>query len=128
MIFISAMNVLGFLITKAKSEGLLQPLSTRALQHRMPIYVDDVVLFLWPTSEDISMTMNILHVFEEASGLRNNAQKNSVFPICCGELERERERVGTTHAITWRVAICHDRYADLFSYNSRPSNLGIKGC
>jgi hypothetical protein len=93
MIFISAMNVLGFLITKAKSEGLLQPLSTRALQHRMPIYVDDVVLFLWPTSEDISMTMNILHVFEEASGLRNNAQKSSVFPIRCGEVERERELV-----------------------------------
>jgi hypothetical protein len=39
------------------------------------------------------MTMNILHVFEEASGLRNNAQKSSVFPIRCGEVERERELV-----------------------------------
>jgi hypothetical protein len=60
MLFILAMDVLGFLIAKAKSEGLLQTLSSRALQHRVSFYADDVVLFLWPTSEDISITMDIL--------------------------------------------------------------------
>jgi hypothetical protein len=49
MLFILAMDVLGFLIIKAESEGLLQPLSTRVLQHRVSFYVDDVVLFLRPT-------------------------------------------------------------------------------
>jgi hypothetical protein len=35
MLFILAMDVLGFLIVKAENEGLLQPLSTRNLQHRV---------------------------------------------------------------------------------------------
>jgi hypothetical protein len=73
MLFILAMDVLGFLITKAESEGMLQPLSTRVLQHRVSFYADDVVLFLRPTAEDISITMSILQMFGEASGLRNNA-------------------------------------------------------
>jgi hypothetical protein len=88
MPFILAMDVLGFLITKAESEGLLQPLSTRVLQHRVS-YTDDVVLFLRPTSEDISITMGILQVFGETLGVRNNAQKSNVFLIWCGEQERE---------------------------------------
>jgi hypothetical protein len=51
-------------------------------------YADDVVLSLHPTSEDISLIMDILHVFGEASGLRNNVQKSSVFPIRCSDEER----------------------------------------
>jgi hypothetical protein len=60
MLFILAMDVLGFLITKAESEGLLQPLSIGALQHMVSFYVNDVVLFIWSTSEDISITLDIL--------------------------------------------------------------------
>jgi hypothetical protein len=88
MLFILAMDVLGFLIVKAENEGLLQPLSTRTLQHRVSFYVDDVVLFLRPTFEDISLITDILHVFGEDSGLRNNEQKSSVFPIRCNDEER----------------------------------------
>jgi hypothetical protein len=88
MLFILAMDVLGFLITKSESEGLLQPLSAITLQHRVSFYADDVVLFLWPTTEDISITMDILQIFREASGLCNNVQKNSVFPIRCNDDER----------------------------------------
>jgi hypothetical protein len=47
----------------------------------VPFYADDVVLFLRPTSEDISLITDIIHVFGEASGLRNNVQKSSIFPI-----------------------------------------------
>jgi hypothetical protein len=75
------MDALDSLITKAENEDLLQPLSTRALQHQVPFYADDVVLFLRPTSEDISLITDIIHVFGEASGLRNNVQKSSIFPI-----------------------------------------------
>jgi hypothetical protein len=46
MLFILVMYVLGYLISKAEEEGLLQPLSARALQHQVSFYVDDVVLFL----------------------------------------------------------------------------------
>jgi hypothetical protein len=68
MLFILVMDVLGHMITKATSEGLLLPLSSRGLQHRISIYADDVALFLRPKSGDITTTMDILNLFGEASG------------------------------------------------------------
>jgi mannosylglycoprotein endo-beta-mannosidase len=52
MLFILVMDVLGHMISKAASEGLLLPLSRRPLQHRISIYADDVVLFLRPAVEE----------------------------------------------------------------------------
>ena len=80
-------NVLGYMIAQAAREGLLQPLSTRNLQHRISLYADDVVLFLRPEVNDISITMDILNIFGEASGLKTNLQKSSVLPIRCGDSE-----------------------------------------
>jgi hypothetical protein len=60
------------MIAKAANEGLLLPLSTRALQHRISIYADDVALFLRPEARDISIIMDILNLFGEASGLKTN--------------------------------------------------------
>jgi hypothetical protein len=87
MLFILAMDVLGSLVSKTEQEGLLQPLSSRALQHRIFLYVDDVVLFLQPKESDIQVVLNILHLFGDASGLKTNVQKSSVYPIHCGEDE-----------------------------------------
>jgi hypothetical protein len=50
--------------------------------------VDDVVLFLRATAEAISVTTDILKIFGEASGLHNNAQKSTVFPIQCSNEEQ----------------------------------------
>jgi hypothetical protein len=92
MLFILAMDALGFLFAKAEIDGLLQPLSTRTLQHRVSFYADDVLLFLRPVEDDISITMYILDIFGEASGLRNNVrnnvQKSSAFPIRCDEEQK----------------------------------------
>jgi hypothetical protein len=60
MLFILAMNVLGFLISKVESVGMLQPLSARTLQHRVSFYADDVVLFLRPSMDEISITVDML--------------------------------------------------------------------
>lgn len=87
MLFILAMDVLGYIVTKVESEGMLLPLSTRNLRHRVSIYADDVVLFLLPVVDDIAVTLDILHLFGTASGLRNNVQKSSVFPIRCEEAD-----------------------------------------
>jgi mannosylglycoprotein endo-beta-mannosidase len=87
MLFILVMDVLGHMITKAANEGLLLPLSARALQHRISIYADDVALFLRPETCDISIITDILNLFGEASGLKTNLQKSNVLPIRCGESE-----------------------------------------
>ena len=75
MLFILVMDVLCHLIRKASEEQLLQPLARRALQHRISLYADDVVLFLRPTADDIGITLDILQLFGNASGLTTNLQK-----------------------------------------------------
>jgi hypothetical protein len=47
------------------------------------MYADDVALFLYPSAEDINITLDILHLFGEASGHKNNAEKSNVYPIQC---------------------------------------------
>ncbi|CAO2038521.1 unnamed protein product [Urochloa humidicola] len=80
MLFILVMDVLYYMVKKAVDEDLLQPLARRAL-HRVSLYADDVVLFLKPSTEDIGITLEILELFGNASGLKTNIQKSSVLPI-----------------------------------------------
>jgi len=84
MLFILVMDVLCYMVKKASEVGLLQP-TRRALQHRISLYADDVVIFLCPSANDIGITLDILQLFEEASGLRTNVQKSNGFPIQCTE-------------------------------------------
>jgi hypothetical protein len=88
ILFILAMDVLGYLISKAENEGVLKPLAPRTLKHRVSFHVDDVVLFLQPVAEDINLVLDILQLSREASGLCNNVQKSSVYPIRCDEAEK----------------------------------------
>src|SRR6185436_2522142 len=85
MLFILVMDVLCHLVKKAADEQLLQPLARRALQHRISLYADDVVLFLRPSAGDIEITLDILQLFGNASGLTTHLQKSSVLPIQCNE-------------------------------------------
>ena len=73
MLFILVMDILGIMFNKAEDAGLLQQLSRRKMLHRISMYADDVVLFLHPTTSDISVTLDILQLFGDASGLYNNA-------------------------------------------------------
>jgi hypothetical protein len=72
MHFILVMDVLGHMFSKAAADDMLQPLSRRALPHQISIYVDDVVMFIRPEENDIALTMDILHLFGIASGLKTN--------------------------------------------------------
>ena len=85
MLFILVMDVLCHLIKKAADENILQPLARRALQHRISLNADDVVLFLRPSARDIETTLDILQLFGNASRLTTNLQKSSVLPIQCAE-------------------------------------------
>jgi hypothetical protein len=63
MLFILVMDVLGWLISKVELENLLQPLSSRPLQHRVSLYADDVIMFLHPKESDIQLVLKILEIF-----------------------------------------------------------------
>jgi hypothetical protein len=69
MLFILVIDILCLMVKKASEEELLQPLATRALQQRISLYADDVVIFLHLAAEDIGVTLDILQLFGEASGL-----------------------------------------------------------
>jgi hypothetical protein len=83
MLLILVMDVLGLLFSKAEEAGLLQQLSRRMKLHQISIYADDVTVFLHPTAEETSITIGILQLFGDSSGLVNNAQKSNVYPIQC---------------------------------------------
>jgi hypothetical protein len=85
MIFILVMDVLGHMFSKAAEDGMLQPLVRRVLPHRISLYADDVVIFIRPEEADIAITMDILHLFGDASGLKTNLQKSNILPIRCEE-------------------------------------------
>jgi hypothetical protein len=85
MLFIIVMDALNLLILKAAEAGLLQPLSSRSIQHWVSLYADDVILFLRPSESDIALTLRILHLFKNVAGLKTNIQKSSVVPIQCGD-------------------------------------------
>jgi hypothetical protein len=89
MLFVLVIDGLGQLFSKADEEGLLQPLSSRLLQHRISLFADDVVLFIHLVGEDINVTLDILQLFGGASGLYNNNQKSNVYPIRCHEEDLE---------------------------------------
>jgi hypothetical protein len=63
MLFILVMDTLNLMVSKASDEGLLQPLSSHSIQHRVSLYANDAVLFLWPATADINLTMQILQLF-----------------------------------------------------------------
>jgi hypothetical protein len=94
MLFILVMDVLCYLVKKASEEELLQPLSRRALQHRISLHADNVVIFLQPSPSDIRITLDILQLFGEASGLKTNVQKSTVLPIQCMD---EHKTIIQTH-------------------------------
>jgi len=85
MLFILVIDVLNQMFTRAYEVGLLQPLSSRPIQHRISLYADDVAIFLQPNAADINLSLQLLDLFGEASGLRTNVQKSNVLPIHCAE-------------------------------------------
>jgi hypothetical protein len=75
MLFILVMDVLNWMVTKASDAHLLQPLSRRPIQHRISLHADDIAIFLRPAAADISLTLGMLQLFGDASGLKTNVQK-----------------------------------------------------
>lgn len=83
MLFILVMEVLTKLVRKAEDNGLLLPLSTWPMGHRLSIYADDVVLFASPTESELAFVKSMMASFGQASGLKVNIAKSAILPIRC---------------------------------------------
>jgi hypothetical protein len=55
--------------------GLLSPLNGRTARFRISMYVDDVVILLRPTTNDVNNLRDILVNFGLVTGLQTNLQK-----------------------------------------------------
>jgi hypothetical protein len=81
MMFILVMDALNLMFCKADELGLLQPISSRCIQHRISLYVDDVILFLRASANDINLALRLLNLFGDATSLRTNIQKSGVVSV-----------------------------------------------
>jgi hypothetical protein len=86
MLLLLAIEPLHKLIRKAQNMGILNTLSRTCDMFRMSIYADDATLFLKPTSHDLNVTIEILNIFADASGLATNMSKTECYPIHCANI------------------------------------------
>jgi hypothetical protein len=83
MLFLLAMEPLHRLFQKAQDLGLLDSLSASCDTFRMSPYADAAATFVNPTEKDMKTAIEIMHIFESASGLKANMSKTECFPIQC---------------------------------------------
>ena len=88
MQFILVIDVLNSLICQATQLGFLQPLAMERGQHRISLYADDVIMFLWPNTNDHNLLKELLDIVGQVSGLVANIAKSSVSPIQCSDDDR----------------------------------------
>jgi hypothetical protein len=86
LLFIIAIDTLQYIFQKATEEGLLSPLRDRTARLQLSLYADDAAVFINPTKVDVDMTMEIMHPFGQATGLKINTSKSSVALIRCSQV------------------------------------------
>jgi hypothetical protein len=74
-LFLLAMEPLHILFKKAQDLGLVDSLSVSCDTFRMSLYAENVVAFINPTEKDMKTTVEIMNIFESASGLKANMNK-----------------------------------------------------
>ena len=82
LLFVIVMEGLNRLFALADSRQLLRPLHPK-ISDRTFMYADDVVLFLTPHQQDLSLSKLIMEIFAGASGLKTNPKKCLISPIQC---------------------------------------------
>jgi len=82
LLFVLVMEALNALFALADSRHLLRSLHPKIMD-RAFLYADDVVIFLTPDQQDLTLTRGILKIFAGASGLKTNVAKHMVSPIQC---------------------------------------------
>jgi hypothetical protein len=89
MPFLLAMEPLFRMFKKAQDLGLLEKVSKGCERFRVSLYADDDAMFIKPTPHDFQVSVAILNLFVEASGLITNMDKTSFYPIQCQQTSLE---------------------------------------
>jgi ketosteroid isomerase-like protein len=87
MLFILAMEPLQRLMEIVTEHQILSPLQFRAARIRASFYADDAAFFVNPLKEDIIGIQQLLHLFDNASGLRTNIDKCVAYAVACEETD-----------------------------------------
>ena len=82
LIFVLVMEALNALFKVVEARGLFQQLDP-LITDRVFLYADDVVLFVSPSQQDLTLVKGILEVFAADSGLYTNIAKCLIAPIQC---------------------------------------------
>lgn len=72
LLFVIVMEALNSMFSRAEDRSLLRPLNLKAVPYRISLNADDVVVFLQPTTAELSVAKSILACFEGATGLATN--------------------------------------------------------
>ena len=89
MLFILAMEPLQLLLALEEASSNLSPIQTNMAKIRISLYADDAAIFVNPVKEEIDVIKEVLVAFGDASGLRVNLSKSSVYPIRCENVDLE---------------------------------------
>lgn len=81
MLFIISMDVLHRLFLKATNDGVLRRMVPAEIKFKCSLYVDDVILFIRPTVQEVRAVKETLTIFGTTSGLRTKLAKCSMMPI-----------------------------------------------
>jgi hypothetical protein len=69
LLFILAMEPFHRMFQKALQLGLLSKLSKSCDMFKMSLYADDAAVFIKPAEQDLHVTLEIMNIFAQASGL-----------------------------------------------------------
>jgi hypothetical protein len=81
------MEVLNALFRCADEWALFTSLWAPAIQFRVSLYVDNLVMFLAPCEQDMCLVHAIMEFFANLSGLRTNVAKCQFVPIQCTDVQ-----------------------------------------
>ena len=101
LLFVLAMEALNALIKNAETKGTLTPFGSAAIQERIFLYADDVILFTSPQEQNLVATQVILDIFALASGLRTNTTGFPNFAEC--QLHSAKDRLHSANDTQQRI-------------------------
>jgi hypothetical protein len=83
LLFMLTMEALNALFRHVNCAGLLSPLRSQAIRHRVSLYANDLVVYISPSEHNFRLTTSILEIFAGASGLHTNISKCHITLFLC---------------------------------------------